>query len=417
MTCKYKVKIKDIQYNYKVQMTDIQSKYKFKIFCTGYDDTEIKEKINTMYEAWPKVSGEGETVSLSNTVTAPVTIDLKGNTSQEGTPTPETPQDIHVVSGNNSINVCGKNLFDKSAIVNTSMYAGSVGQVVSIGANTNTFRYPIFKKTSDSITISASDTNATTRVLLLDKNNKILSTTAYTTLPRTIDTSSCEFIAIFFDNTTITINDNIQIEKGSTATTFEAYKGATYPVNLGDIELCKIGTYQDYIYKEGKKWYKYGAINKVILDGTTNSFSDRYTTNTANKYRFVIFNTGCANIPTTTIGPVLSDKFEPKTAVNTYNAVQGIALNDANNRLIIYCNDIETYTKEQANTWLESNNVIVYYALATPTTTEITDITLISQLEALKEAEGYTGQTNISQTNSDKPFIITATTLKDLSNL
>ena len=85
MTCKYKVKIKDIQYNYKVQMTDIQSKYKFKVFCTGYDDSEIKDKIDAMYQAFPKVSGEGETITLNDTVNTTMAIDLKGNTSQETT--------------------------------------------------------------------------------------------------------------------------------------------------------------------------------------------------------------------------------------------------------------------------------------------------------------------------------------------
>ena len=85
MTCKYKVKIKDIQYNYKVQMTDIQSKYKFKVFCTGYNDSEIKEKIDAMYQVWPKVSGEGETITLNDTANTTMAIDLKGNKSQETT--------------------------------------------------------------------------------------------------------------------------------------------------------------------------------------------------------------------------------------------------------------------------------------------------------------------------------------------
>lgn len=42
-----------------------------------------------------------------------ITLDnMNGNTNQEGTPTPTTPQDIHSVSGNNSVVVEGKNLFD-----------------------------------------------------------------------------------------------------------------------------------------------------------------------------------------------------------------------------------------------------------------------------------------------------------------
>ena len=40
-------------------------------------------------------------------------IDYKGNTSQNGTPTPSSPIPINVVSGDNTIHICGKNLFDK----------------------------------------------------------------------------------------------------------------------------------------------------------------------------------------------------------------------------------------------------------------------------------------------------------------
>ena len=51
------------------------------------------------------VSGSGSNITLTNTVVAPMNIDLKGNTSQTGTPTPSSPQAIHTVSGNNSIEV------------------------------------------------------------------------------------------------------------------------------------------------------------------------------------------------------------------------------------------------------------------------------------------------------------------------
>jgi hypothetical protein len=66
--------------------------------------------------------------------------------------------------------------------------------------------------------------------------------------------------------------------------------------------------------------------------------------------------------------------------------------------------------------WCTQNNVYAYSILSNPTYTKI-EGTLASQLEALLEAESYTGQTNISQTNEDMPFIITASTLKDLSSL
>lgn len=188
---------------------------------------------------------------------------IKGQTSQNGEPTPSSPVDVNVVSGSNVIKTSNKNLFNKDTVVNQSTYSGSVGQVISIATNLNTFRCPIFKKISDKITISANYTSAKMRVSLLDKDYKILSSTSYTTLPRTIDTSNCEFIAIFFDRTTIPINNNIQIEQNSTATTYELHQGKEFPLDLGSIELCKIGNYQDYFYKSGSKWYLHKEINKI----------------------------------------------------------------------------------------------------------------------------------------------------------
>ena len=41
-----------------------------------------------------------------------------------------------------------------------------------------------------------------------------------------------------------------------------------YPYGVTPIELCKIGDYQDYIYKDSDKWYKHGVIGKVVLDGS-----------------------------------------------------------------------------------------------------------------------------------------------------
>ena len=60
---------------------------------------------------------------------------------------------------------------------------------------------------------------------------------------------------------------------------------------------------------------------------------------------------------------------------------------------------------------LGSNNVIVYYETNSYYYTPITDSTLISQLDAIEKAKSKEGQTNISQTNNDLPFIINATAL------
>lgn len=54
-----------------------------------------------------------ESASITQTETAPMKLSLKGNTSQTGTPTPSTPIPVNVVSGDNEVVVCGKNIWDE----------------------------------------------------------------------------------------------------------------------------------------------------------------------------------------------------------------------------------------------------------------------------------------------------------------
>ena len=105
----------------------------------------------------------------------------------------------------------------------------------------------------------------------------------------------------------------------------------TYTINLGDIELCKIGDYQDRIYKDSGKWYIEKKIGKI----------------------------------------------------ESYNG--------------------ETITTDYISTTGQlTTGAIVYYVLATPTTTEITDTELINQLESIELIEGIN---NISS-NGNLPIIM-----------
>ena len=74
-------------------------------------------------------------------------------------------------------------------------------------------------------------------------------------------------------------------------------------------------------------------------------------------------------------------------------------------------------TVEDWQSWLSTHNTTLYYPLETPTYIEITDTTLISQLNAIEKALSYDGQTNISQTNTGLPFRIKASAVRSLTNI
>lgn len=212
--------------------------------------------------------------------------------------------------------------------------------------------------------------------------------------------------AIFYANAggTASANDyvdytNIQLEVGSQATTYAPY--------FTPIELCKIGTYQDYIYKSNGNWYKHAEIYRLVLDGTEDW--KQYSSN-------VYINTGTIPAGVSISGSLklygLSDRTDLTTTNLTYNAAQHTGLEVRN--LISYWGLAGT-TPSDWKTWLSTHNTTVYYALETATDTAITDAALIAQLEALGSSTTYSPQTNYSvlTPTPNLPAILTVDVFKN----
>lgn len=211
-----------------------------------------------------------------------------------------------------------------------------------------------------------------------------------------------------------------QLEFSSTATSYEPYVGGTaspnpsypqtvnvvtgtqtitvtdgddatdtYTVNLGAIELAKIGDYQDYIYKSGDDWYVHKEIEKSELGTLTWGHA---TTNQTGVYRKTTSSLQSV-IKAPSTNAIVFDGVCSHFIANradgsgTYGANQGISVNTSGSLLIYYDVYNTNLSSNDAafTTWLQNNNVVLYYALATPTNTQITDTTLISQLEAVQE--------------------------------
>lgn len=166
-----------------------------------------------------------------------------------------------------------------------------------------------------------------------------------------------------------------------------------YTIDLGSIELAKIGTYQDRIYKNDDKWYIEKQIGKVVLDGTqsigTTTYTSLYFVYT-NQFSGMQYQAGAG----------LSDYFVYNTNSMTDNAQAGNILQDnqmalrggsSTDRIYIKASQFADATAFK--TWLSTHPTTVYYALATPTTTEITEQALIDQLDFI--ANLYGGTNNI----------------------
>ena len=65
----------------------------------------INNGTDTLYNNFPKATATGSSATLDDTYEAILKIDLKGNTSQASSPSPISPQNIQVVTGNNTITI------------------------------------------------------------------------------------------------------------------------------------------------------------------------------------------------------------------------------------------------------------------------------------------------------------------------
>ena len=329
-------------------------------------------------------------------------------------PNPDYPQDVNVVTGTQTVQVRGKNLFDNSSV--------DIGHVWNGSSNAKRAYGYIEAVQGQTYTVSTSNTNSDLALSVVEtltvgtNSTPVKQTTLATSLTFTPQATT-KYIVVLFSTgnnnvTQTTVDDaNVQLELGSKATDYVPYQGQSYPLSLGSLELAKIGNYQDYIWTDGEKWYKHAEIGKVVFDG-----SDSRTWSLSSTGNFFITPQADAlTVNTSVTGPLLCDYYEADTRSHLYNATVdfGIALGNQSGQIFIRNKNIATV--EDFTTWLSAHNTTLYYALATATDEEITNETLIAQLNALSGATAYRGRTHIISTagSSDNlPQIVAAEVMK-----
>lgn len=261
-------------------------------------------------------------------------------------------------------------------------------------------------------------------------------------------------------NNVIAYFEKCQFEEGNQATSYEPYVGGTaspnpdypqdiqvvtgeqtvtvsdgdtsqsYTIDLGSIELCKIDTYKDKIFQnvpesdlynpsldEGD-WYVHKATGKMVLNGSNVDITwARTTTGTPTSYCYGFRNIsmGAKTAKHTKYCDYFTYSQDPYNDNVTSTApTPSLCENDAIETpsafmFIFKTNGSQGTTIDDWKTWLSTHNTTVYYLLATPTDTKITDATLISQLNAIHQwltRYGYN-----STVTGNLPLIISQTDL------
>lgn len=206
----------------------------------------------------------------------------------------------------------------------------------------------------------------------------------------------------------------IQCEKSPTRTDFEPYvggapspnpdypqaiqtvtglqtvsiNGTDYTVDLGSIELCKLGTYHDFIWKDGDDWKVHKANTKTSFNGTEAGWNATGASQTTPYF---------IDLPERAFGNYcdgISTHFKNRKAYPSDDGEFAIRTDGTS----ISFNKSGLASKDAWLSWLGSNSVTAYYPLAAGlvTDTTITDATLIAQLEAVANARLASGSNTIS---------------------
>ena len=207
-----------------------------------------------------------------------------------------------------------------------------------------------------------------------------------------------------------TVNETIYpqiILSSTTDTSYVPHEETEYEINLGNIELYSIATYNDYFKKENGKWYKVENIGSCTLEGNENfSFTDVGTINQRFDIKTSALNIVCLHDQQYKLFTHFRNKPNNDGIWGEYYMTSAW--------LVIKDNDNKMTSLENFKSWLSTNKPTIYYVRTSAIDIEITDTTLINQLNALERATSYNDTTNISQTNANLPFIINAEAVKKL---
>lgn len=373
-----------------------------------------------IYNAFPTTTGEGEEGSINGTAEVPFKeIVLKGNTSQESysgiqdtggnpAPNPDYPYPVNVVTGDNEVIVSNE---DNTQSQTYPINLGSM-ELCKIGDYQDSIKKSSGKNLAEE---KISNANVYSNGKFLTGDYDIYIAKIEQNKTYTVSTNDSQFNAGFFTtkpeigSTTYDNSRVVQTSKTFTAPitgyiAFRTNSGYQFAmINEGSTAL----PYEPY----GKVWYKYGAIGKHTITDSDVSLINTYWVDNYGVYAAGILKSKF------NLSSILTDK---RSLCNVSRKINGqlkeentYTFNNNANYVFFFNSAFDTI--EHANAKLVG--AVVYYNFDTPTITEITDTTLIEQLDNLEKAYSYDTQTNISQTNQDKPFIISYEAILSLRNV
>jgi len=342
-------------------------------------------------------------------------------------PNPSYPQTVNVVSGGQTVVICGKNTLsapsdyteDRAGLIFTctdGVY--NISGQASSGTQTSDhiLTQPYTIREGDYLHLCNDFTSTVIQIAIVFSDGTFFNRSPGNSLNRIESMSSVvgktAVKVRFYYNPNYTIEGNIKpmiLNSVSTTTAYEPYQGQSYTIDLGSLELCKIGTYQDYIWNDNGTWKIHKEIGKAQRKIFPNAIAqDGSSGYNATSYYGVFFiqktdwNAQGGDYDNDIALARMSENIGQYVEQNVPANVQANSMQDGtfcqrtgtNDRIYFRCSSLAGKTGADLKAILDAQGgAQFYYLLATPTDTAITDSDLIEQLNFV--ASLYEGVNNI----------------------
>lgn len=302
-------------------------------------------------------------------------------------PTPDNPQAINYVTGDQTVTIQGKNLIHAETRTDSGVtveYDSDTGEIHLSGTSTQDWTYLTAQNVSCSIpagtyrlTTDVATPNYTKTVRLFYADGGYVAvtiqpgfTSALVTLARDV---SAYYVAVVYQDSFQTPDDTfkLQLEAGSESTEIVPYHNESITLPLGNTHLRRVGNYADRIAKINNAW----VVERNTAIGTL----------TGSEGWFVVsadfFTRSMLGARPESEVHIISSKLLglPRADINgnqNYITMSG----DGNIRV----NIAGVTSTSDLVSLLESNNVDYCYGLLVPEYEAIEDATLLEQLELLE---------------------------------
>lgn len=377
------------------------------------DKAEIDDTAVSSSTAWsseqivsllPTESASGAVASFETPFTLPLVshnVTIEPVQAGTGDPSPSNPR---AISGWSAINVtrAGKNLFDPNTEFSTVYVYGVAKNVLPSATCTLSFSDNDTTQDISGVYFGFVSSNYTDDAPTVYRwgiqNGAVVGDVTNLYLSENMTA------LFYYPNNPATLEKvlnrfNVQIELGTTATTYEPYAGQTYTRTFLDSNDDPVTVYGG---SENLKTGEGGANGFIDLGDPSLTWQQSATA-TEGKYRFSTPLTGAAITPTvSTISDVTCEIAPAGSPVSTYSNVNGVAISNTSSTLIIYIEEYSGYTAADFKTAVTGHKLV--YPLATPQTFH-TDPLNLDTIEGVNNIWADTGDTAVEYKQDIQTYI------------